>query len=437
MTGRLNSFQRTMLHWNDLHPYNAVMVIRISAALDVARLEKAVNATLAAHGLTHLTLNRRAGTFQYGGGGANCEIKTVAAGENPATALAAEIEAQLNTAFVPVAGFHPFRFFAVPEPAEFSLGIVYFHAIADAEAVLLVVRQIAKMFLNGTDAAAFPPLNFEPVRRDGLIGRMFRLAKILAALPAQIAALRSSRRLFCRDAEDFRNRFNFFTPPPETLATLRRTAKAWDVTVNDLLLALLLKSFSRLQPERLNSPRRRNISMGCVVNLRKDFGLNGQRIFCPLLGAFNVTHALPVGISLLALAQDIRRQTRIIKQGRLYLGSPLVQAFGRFVFARFARSRQKSFYQKNYPLWGGLTNVNLNALWPMAPGEKPADGFSAVATGPVAPLVCAITTAGERVNVALTWRPAFFSEPEIGQIKHDFLESLAQLQTVPDETARG
>ena len=426
-----------MLHWNDLHPYNAVIVIRISAALELDRLQQVVNTTLAAQGLTNLALNRRAGTFHYAGGPVACEIKTVAAGENPDAALGAEIEAQLNTAFVADGRFHPFRFFVVPELAGFSLGVVYFHAIADAEAALLVVRQIAEMFLKGADASAFRPLNLQPARRDGLIGRMFRLAKILAALPAQIAALRSSRRLFCRDAEDFSNRFDFFALPPETFAAMIQAAKAWDVTLNDLLLALLLKSFSRLQPERLRSPRRRNISIGCVVNLRKDFGLDGQRIFCPLLGSFTVTHALPADISLLALAQDIRRQTRAIKQGRLYLGSALTQALGRFLFARFSPARQKNFYQKNYPLWGGLTNVNLNALWPTTPGEKPADGFSAVSTGPAVPLVCAVTTAGDCMTVALTWRPAFFSEPEIAQLKNDFLELLAQLKTSPDETARG
>ena len=423
-----------MLHWNDLHPYNAVMVVRISAALNHARLEKAINATLAAHGLTNLTLNRRAGTFHYAGGSAACEIKTVATGENPDAALGAEIEVQLNTAFVPGEPFHPFRFFLVPEPEGFLLGVVYFHAIADAAAVLLVARQIAEMFLNGTNASAFLPLNFHPARRGGRLGRMFLLAKILSALPAQIAALRSSHRLPCRNAGDFSNRFAFFALPPETFAAIIQAAKASDVTVNDLLLALLLKCFSRLQPQRLRSPRRQNISIGGVVNLRKDFGLGNQRIFCPLLGSFTVTHALPADIRLVALAQDIRQQTQDIKRGRLYLGSALIQTFGRFMFARFSPARQKEFYLKNYPLWGGLTNVNLNFLWPQAPGEKPADGFSAVSTGPAVPLVCAVTTAGNRANVALTWRPAFFSEPEIGQIKKDFLGLLAQLPMVADET---
>jgi hypothetical protein len=81
MRGKLNIFQRAMLQWNDLHPYNAIHVVRIPHALDWERLENVINGTLETHGITNLALNRERGTFHYHGGAALCVMKTIAAGE--------------------------------------------------------------------------------------------------------------------------------------------------------------------------------------------------------------------------------------------------------------------------------------------------------------------------------------------------------------------
>jgi len=415
-----------MLHWNDLHPYNAVLVLRLSTVLDWARLRTAIHATLEAHGLVGLVLNRRGGTFKYHGGLATCDIKPVNAGENPQAALGAEIETQLNTAFAGDGAFNPFRFFVLPEPHGFALGVVYFHAVADAEAMIHLTREMAAAYLRGTPSGQ--PFDRHPRRRDGLLWQPLVLARKLAALPAQIRDMRSSARLFCGDENDFSNRFTSFALADGELAALVRTAKNWDITVNDLFLALLLKCLSRLQPGRLGRPRRRNISVGCIVNVRKDLGLQAARVFSPLLGSFVVTHQLPEGAGLRQIAEDIRRRTLAIKRRRLYLGAGLEQVFGRLLFSFFPPHRQTTFYQKNFPLWGGLTNVNLNSLQPPT-GENSFDCFSAVATGPVVPLVLSVMTVRDTVNVALTWRPAFFSEKDVAQFQKDFLQLLAELKS--------
>jgi len=468
-----------MLHWNDLHPYNAVMVVRIPATLEPECLSKAIGGTLEAHGLTNLTLDRSRGTFDYQGGPVSCEIKTIATGENRQASLCAEIEAQLNTPFIHTGRFNPFRFFVMPEPDGFSLGVVYFHAIADAEAVVLLTRDMVEAYLNPTSSQlhsrnhpwhksagsvgpagpphpafspsggegarravegvgrhstslvrsflesssqSIKPLNPYPPCRDGLLSHPGMLLKKLLSLPALIRDLRSSARRHCRDADDFSNRFTLFALAPEDLEALLKTAKAWNVTLNDLFLALLLKCFSRLESNRLSRPRRRKLSIGCIVNLRKDLGLAGQRVFGPFLGTFGVTHEMPDGIGLMELARDIRRQTLVIKRNRLYLGSTLELSFGRFIFSRSSPEQQKKFYPKNFPLWGGVTNVNLNPIWPQSSGEKPVDCLSTASTGPVIPLVFSVMTVRDIVNVALTWRPAFFSEADIAQLKKDFLD---------------
>ena len=170
------------------------------------------------------------------------------------------------------------------------------------------------------------------------------------------------------------------------------------------------------------------ISVGCIVNIRKDLALGNRRTFGLFLGSFVVSHEVPRGISLLDLAMDIRRQTLEIKRGRFYLGTPLELAVARFTFSLFSTPRRKKFYQKNYPLCGGATNMNLNSLWAQAPGEKPIDYFRAVSTGPATPLVLSMTTARDVVNIGLTYRSTVFSGAEIEQLKTDFLASLSTLE---------
>src|SRR5881628_776674 len=75
--GRFNAFQRTMLHWNDLHPYNAVHVVRVPTVLDFARLHSAVNATVEVHGLAGLTFDVERGTYRYLGGPADCKLQII------------------------------------------------------------------------------------------------------------------------------------------------------------------------------------------------------------------------------------------------------------------------------------------------------------------------------------------------------------------------
>jgi len=429
MDRKLNIFQKTMLQWNDLHPYNVVHVFRVPAELDLERLRKVVNGALEEQGVTGVTLNRDRGTFRYHGGPASCEIKTIVGGASLRAALCAEIEQQLNTAFAQGERFSPFKFFAVPEPNAFSLGIVYFHAVADAESIALLAREIIEVYLKGDGSRDFQPLNFDFNRRNNLLRRPGLLIRKLATLPALAGKMRLSRHITYLDENDFGNGFTFFSLASGDLDLLLKTAKAWDVTLNDLFLSLLMKALSNLKPDHDHHPRRRNISVGCIVNLRKDLGLEGRRTFGLFLGSLIVSHEVPGGISLMELAKAIRRQTRAIKRGKLYLGTPLEMSLGRFMLSWFSLERRKKLYRRHYPLWGGVTNMNFNSLWPQLPGGKMVDCFRAISTGPVTPLVLSVTTVGNAVNCGVTFRSTVFSGLDIERIKGDFFEMLKRLQS--------
>lgn len=428
MPGRLNSLQRTMLQWNDLHPYNAVHVARVPGVLDEGHLREVISRGLGRRGLTSLTLDAAAGTYEYRGGSAAIELQSLAAGEGTIPEVADEIERQLNTGFAAGEPFTPFRFFAARGRNVFSLGLVYFHAVADAEAIVLLLKELVQDYLGSHGIEVTPEL-YPPVYDNLLRHWPAILLKRLGAFPAQTARLRRTCRPPCRDAQDPRNGFTFLGLESRQLAALRAAGKAWGVTLNDLFLALLLEAVALLAPGRPPAARRRKLAVGCIVNTRKDLGVDSPQTFGLFLGSFMVTHDAPAGIGLSQLAADVGRETRRIKAARLYLGMPVELAVTRLLLARAPVERQRKFYPKHYPLWGGITNMNLNALWPPAEGVARVDYFRAVSTGPATPLVLSITTSGDRINIGLTYRSAVYSPADIERIKARLVEQIGQLET--------
>jgi NRPS condensation-like uncharacterized protein len=428
MSGRLNILQKTMLEWNKMHPYNAVHVVRVPNTLDAVRLHKVVNETLEARGLTGLTLNRDEGTFRYRGGTGLCDIKVLPCGDDPLVAIWAETERELNTAFAESNNFNPFRFFLVSGAESFFLGLTYFHAVADAESVVLLLKGIVEAYSGTSGRVCSGPLDLYPPPWDRLLRSHRRpLARKIIGLPALIRNMRASCRPKYRDPLDLVNRFASCSIAPENFRFLLSTAKSSHISLNDLLLALLMKCVSTLAMARNRAGRRKKISVGCIVNVRKDLQPDSQQAFGLFLGSFVVTHEVPHGISLAGLANDVGNQTRRIKLDKLYLAAPVELGFARFMLRWFSPERRKKLYPKNYPLWGGITNMNLNSIWPQRNGDRPVDYFRAVSTGPATPLVLSVTTVGEAANISISYRRTVFSAEDIKLITDCFENPQRQL----------
>jgi hypothetical protein len=424
MHGQLNRFQRAMLDWNELHPYNAVHVVRVSTALDLPRLRETIQATLMGLGLTNFSADREKGAYEYGGGPVVVELKVIEGGSSADSSLAGEIECQLNTPFPRSGAFNPFRFFIVQQPASFLLGLAYFHPVADAESIVWLLKRLVEAFRVGAAGVSSAPFEVSSSAAGSPILRHpGAVARRLAALPAFIRMLRTSGRPRYRDAEDMRNGFTRFELAPAELGWLRAAGKSWGVTLNDLFLALLLQSLAPLATARRQATRRK-LAAGCIVNVRKDLGI-GSGTFGLFLGSFMVAHEVPEGIGLKELAAAMALQTERVKARRLYLATSVQLAFVRFVLRFFSTKRKRSFYQKHCPLWGGITNMNINTLWEVQDGAL--DYLRAVSTGPVTPLVLSVTTSGDRVNVGLSYRSTVFSDAEIGQVQRRLIKSVAFL----------
>lgn len=424
MQGKLNSFQKTMLQWNSMHPYNAVHVVRVPEALDLARLTRLLNQRREAWGLTRLALDLNRRRYRYAGGSVESEIRVVEGSDGSFPSLVSEIERQLNTPFDPGPSFDPFRFFVARGEESFALGLVYFHAVTDAEPVACLLRNVVEAYLGRAGAEAVGPLELYPGRPDWMRRCGGLLARRLVALPFLARELAHSCRPSYRDPDDMNVGFSFFSLPPWALGWLVEAGRSLGVTLNDLVLALLLRALSPLAARRVRSAKRRELSVGCIVNIRRDLGIAGGRVFGLFLGSFVVSHEVPPGVELGDLARDIGRQTARIKEQQRYLDTPLRLAFARGIMSLFSTERRQRFYQKHYPLWGGVTNMNLNQLWDQRTESKPVDYLRAVSTGPATPLVLSVTTVGQTVNVGLSYRSTVFSAPDIERVRAQIVDGL-------------
>jgi NRPS condensation-like uncharacterized protein len=424
----MNSMQKSMLQWNEMHPYSAVHVVQLQGPLNTARLRDCIDNNLALRRLTSLRLDGERFAFEYKNGSAPpCPMRTIVGDDGSLATLMAEIERQLNLPFEDSQPFNPFRFLVVPAGNSFFLAVVYFHPIADAESVVWLLRDIVAGYLQSDaprvrdDFQRYPDYRAHMMRYHSKV-----VARKILNLPVQVNNLRRSHRPPCRDANNMTNGFLCFSLEAEDLRSLIGAAKSWSVTVNDLLMAMLMKALSPFSAERAQARKRRKISLGCIVNLRKDLGVDSQGVFGVFLGSFLVTHEVPTGITLRKLAREIACQTEPIKRHKLYLAAPLELEFARFMLKFFSPVRQKKFYAKHYPLWGGITNLNLNSVWDPIGQSAPLDYFRGVSTGPVTPLVLSVTTIGERMNLGVSYRVSVFSSHDVQNLQCRFREHLEE-----------
>jgi hypothetical protein len=419
MKGRLNLFQTAMLRWRELHPYSAVHAIRIDQPFDAALLARVIDAHLEAKGLTGLELDAARGRFEYAGGKAGSKIAVHAGGDAPTEVLGREIERELNTPFARDGSLVPFRFFVVDAGAHFHLALTYDHFIAAGDSVVVLLAGIH----DGYWAKEPAPGDARPYQRyPATCLRLFRrhpgaLLRGIQRVGELAASCRRSVRPRYPGGADLTNAFAQCRIEPADFSALIRTAKAWGVTVNDLLLALLLKALEPVVGERPATERRHELAVASIVNLRRDFGYEVGTTFGQFLSSFRVSHPMRPGTALGDLARDIHAETQRVKAEKLYLQNLLaIGSMG--LFWRFLSvAQRKSFHAKNYPAWGAITMVNVDPLWAEAGARPPPPVYlRAVSTGPLAPLILAVTTSAGVLQVGFSYRTTAFTPASIEAI---------------------
>ena len=417
MRGRLNLFQAAMLRWRGMYPYNAVHVAELPGSLDEQRLSRAVDEHLTALGASRLNLDARARRFEYAGGAVHCELPVLMANGNALPVLEREMERQLNEPFLSEGTFEPLRFFAVANGGSFHLGVAYDHFIAGGDSMVALLKGIAARYDGSLPPGGTPP-DLYPASYRKLFARnalAFYLGQYL--LPGMLLRARRAFRPQYPHGDSKYNAFTSIELPAELYAGVVRTAKTWGVTLNDLLLAMLLCSLSPEVKDRLTARRRKEIAIASVINIRNEVAPGPEQAFGQFLSSFLVSHPVPPGVTLEKVARDVHAQTRRVKRRKLYLQTLYLLACGGLAWRYMTPEQHKQMYAKNYPVWAGMTTLNVEAIWNEGPGTaKVLHYLRAGSTGPFAPLVMTPASVGDCLHIGVSYRTSAFRADDIERI---------------------
>jgi hypothetical protein len=430
MRGRLNLFQCAMLRWRELHPYCAAHVIRIVAPIDVPRLESRIARALEALGLGGYALDARARRFAWSGAPARVVVPVRDGGDAPFDVAAAEIETLVNRPFPSSGPFDPFRFFAVREGAgAFLLGLVYDHIVAGGDSIVVLLTDLSDRYLaDREDEPPLPRLDRYPSTYAALVRRrLWWFLGTLPALPGQLAGWRRARRPGIKDPADGYNGFVHFALPASSLARLREAAKAFRVTVNDLLLAIVLVVVAPLWGGPRADARRREVAVATIVNVRDDFQGPASDVFGPFLASMRVVHPVPAGMPLGDLARDVRVQTERAKRRKLHYLTLVGLALAGFLWRHAGAERRQRLYLKYHPAFAGLTPLNVNLLRRRG-ASADGDYLRGASTGPMSAMVISVTTSGMAMRVGITYRRAALSRADMDRVVAELCKRIEQLE---------
>jgi hypothetical protein len=193
-------------------------------------------------------------------------------------------------------------------------------------------------------------------------------------------------------------------------------------------MAGLLKSLSPLAPERRDDPRRSELTVASILNMRQDFPTGAMEALSPCLAAFLVGHAVPDGIALRELAQQVHTLSARIRAGHLYLQSIFALGVSALIWPLLSPRRRHRFYPKHYPAWAGITTLNVNRITAESGGGVDLDYMRAVPTGPLCPLVFAVTSSNDVLHVGVSFRTAAFSRSAVDGLISEFVGYVDRLR---------
>jgi hypothetical protein len=188
-------------------------------------------------------------------------------------------------------------------------------------------------------------------------------------------------------------------------------------------MAVLLKVLSPLAAARRDDARRPELSVASILNMRQDFPANAAEALSPCLAAFSVGHEVPDGIELRELAQHVHRMSARVRHRHLYLQSIFVLGVSALLWPLLSPRQRHRFYPKHYPAWAGITTLNVTPLL-----GADFDYLRAVPTGPLCPLVFAVTVARDVLHVGISFRSSAIPRTAVDELADEFARCIDQLR---------
>ncbi len=418
---RLNVFQRLVLSWDRLHPHNAVQALVLAGEEDPGRWAAAWPRTLAALGLGSL---ERRGSFLRYARVADAD-SGAPAGLDPRS-LCDLLTEEMNRRFQgdPLM---PLRPFLAEDGGRFHAGVAYLHWAADSVSIREVLREWLAQ-VHDPVRARKGPLHAPKGGYLRYFGPRAPVWRQTGAIRHSIRWLDAIHRLPRFEAERFGDlsvRVSVHEAPPGLAARLKEGARARGATVNDLLVAAVLRGVARHLPLR-RTARRPDLAVGTIADLRPFSRRDLSDVFGMFLGYVNQAVA---GADLsdderliTAVARESKEQRRTgrAQQSQVMMGVTL--AINRLL----PPHRALDWYRSRAPLVGGVSNVNMSATW--AASWHPAPLLDYLRVSPVAPpvpFVVSATTLGDRFHLVVSRRPSLVPDAAHAAIVATILDRLS------------
>jgi len=423
---RLNVFQRVMLQWSDLHPYNAGQAAKVAGSMRPQALRNAVNEACAANGLGTVRLDPKGRHYEYLP--VDQQDLTILRAENGLeSALADHITAELNRPFARPE-CQPLRFFAIDggdtNDAHY-VGVIYDHWVADSVAIRLVLRHVLGRYCGFSVARNGHPLDLYP----DTYRRTFRkhwsggqIARGVLSTVGLLARLRRAYRVSYLRTAQLRAQFEVFPTAPGTVERLHAFSKSVGVSVHDVFLAALARGMAEFMPSRSRHGKRRNLALGTIVDTR---GVSCDDL-AEAMGmylAYYVVQCEPRRRARLAdLAARIGTETRRIKARRRYLDTLVNMKMGTYVWPLLPDRAKPHFFRQTLTLSAGISNVTLRDTWLETDARQHIlDHVRIAPTGPLLPLVLTPTTLNGHLNIGITYRTSGFPRRKLTALMQTFL----------------
>ena len=310
--------------------------------------------------------------------------------------------------------FEPFRFFAVDAGASFHLGVAYDHFIAGGDSIVALLKGIAARYdgpARGRRRAPdlYPPRYARLFARNALA---FYVGQYL--LPGMLLR---ARRAFRPRYPHGDGKYNAFTSfelrAGRCTRRVVRTAKAWGVTLNDLLLAMLLCALSPEVPERLHArggaarSRSRRSSTSAARSRRRP-----QQAFGQFLSSFLVSHPVPAGVHARG-ARARRARADAAREAPQALPADAVPARLRRarVAVHDAGAAQADVREELSGVGRACRRSTSRRSGTDVPGRRArcCTTCARCSTGPFAPIVLAPASVGECLHIGVSYRTSAFT----------------------------
>src|SRR5690606_10419113 len=126
---------------------------------------------------------------------------------------------------------------------------------------------------------------------------------------------------------------------------------------------------------------------------------------------------------LASVVREITRQTSRAKQRKLYLMTLVAMAAAAMLWTLSNAERRQRLYLKYHPVFAGLTPLNVDALR-RSGRSREADYLRAASTGPMSPMVVAVTTAGGGMRIGITYRVSALTREDVGRVVDSIMQGM-------------